>query len=106
MTAYKLVRKLKSGGLAPLFINKRLRLPMDEWLEAECHPTKGFAVRAGWHYCFTSLAPHLSDKDRVWIEVEVEDFETHDRPESQGNAWILANRMKVVRECPELSTSN
>lgn len=32
--AYKLVRKLKDGSLAPLFINKRLRLTTDEWLEA------------------------------------------------------------------------
>lgn len=104
--AYKLVRKLKDGSLAPLFINKRLRLTTDEWLEAEYHPTKGFQPRKGWHCCFTPLAPHLSERDRVWIEVEVEDFETYDRPESQGSAWILANRMKVVRECPELSTSN
>lgn len=96
--AYKLVRKLKDGSLAPLFINKKLRLIQDEWLEAECHPTKGFAVRPGFHCCFTPLAPHLSEKDRVWIEVEVEDFETYDRPEAQGSAWILANRMKVLRE--------
>lgn len=98
--AYKLVRKLKDGSLAPLFINQRLRLTFDEWLEAEDHPTKGFAHRPGWHCCFTQHAPHLSEKDRVWIEVEVEDFTKYDRPESQGGAWILANRMKVIRELP------
>ena len=96
--AYKLVRKLKDGSLAPLFINKRLRLVTDEWLEAECHPTKGFAVRPGFHCCFQPIAPHLSEKDRVWIEVEVDDYTSYDRPECQGGAWILANKMKVVRE--------
>lgn len=34
----------------------------------------------------------------MWIECEVEDFEKYDRPESQGGAWILANRLTVLRE--------
>jgi len=34
----------------------------------------------------------------VWVEVEVEDIELHDRPESQGGTWVLAQRMKVLRE--------
>ena len=104
--AYKLVRKLKDGSLAPLFINKKLRLSFGKWMEAECHPTSGFAVRPGWHCCFQMNAPHLSEKDRVWIEVEVDDFETYARPESQGGAWILANRMKVIREVPNGNTFN
>jgi len=99
--AYKLVRKLKSGEIAPLFINKKLRLPKHEWLEAECHPTKGFKTRPGWHCCLLPYAPHLSEKDRVWVEVLVQDYDTYARPESQGGSWVLAKRMKVIREVPQ-----
>ena len=98
MKAYKLVRKMKDGQLSPLFINRKLRLPIGEWLQAEAHKTKGFAFRKGWHCTLTPNAPHLSEKDRVWVEVEVEDTEEYNRPESQGGTWVLAQRMKVVRE--------
>jgi hypothetical protein len=98
MKAYKLIRKLKDGSLSPLFINKKSRIPVGVWLDAEAHPTKGFAFRKGWHCCFEPVAPHLSEKDRVWIEVEVEDFKLYNRPESQGGIWVLAQRMKIVKE--------
>lgn len=103
MKAYKLVRKGKDGLLYPLFITRNKPTPIGVWLPATCNPTKGFAVRCGWHCCFTPYAPHLKERlangeQRVWIEVEVEDWESYDRPESQGGAWILAQRMKVVRE--------
>ena len=102
MKAYKLMSCSKDGKLFPLFINKNTPTPIGEWLQSECYPTKGFAVRRGWHCCFTPLAPHLklrlkSGRPRVWVECEVEDFTTYDRPESQGGAWILADRMKVLR---------
>lgn len=45
MIVYKLFRKLKDGSLAPLFINKKSRLPIGITLKAETHPTKGFTVR-------------------------------------------------------------
>ena len=98
MLAYKLIRKMKDGSLSPLFINQKSRIPIGEWLEAENHPTKGFAVRQGWHCTLTPIAPHLSKKDRVWVEVEVEDIEYYDRPESQGGTWVLAQKMMVVKE--------
>lgn len=103
MKAYKLLRRLKDGKLYPLFINKTNPTPIGVWMEAECIPTPGFAVRKGWHCCFTPNAPHLkmrlaSGEQRVWVECEVEDFESYDRPESQGGAWILAQHMKIVRE--------
>ena len=106
MKAYKLVRKLKDGKLYPLFINKKVPTPIGVWLPAECHPTKGYAVRQGWHCCFTPYAPHLSMKlssgeQRVWIEAEIEDYSTYDRPESQGGAWILAQKIKILREISE-----
>ena len=49
------------------------------------------------------LAPHLSIKlangeQRVWVECEVEDYVTYNRPESQGGTWVLAQKMKIVRE--------
>lgn len=49
MKAYKLLRKLSDGKLYPLFIHKTYSTPFNEWMQAECYPTKGFAVRCGWH---------------------------------------------------------
>lgn len=102
MKAYKLLRMKKDGKLYPLFINKTIPTPLNEWLIAECHPTKGFAVRQGWHCCFNPIAPHLkkelaNGEKRVWVECEVEDFTTYDRPESQGGAWVLAQKMKITK---------
>lgn len=98
MKAYKLIRKMKDGTLSPLFINKRSRITLGVWLEAENHPTKGFSVRKGWHCTLETKAPHLSINGRVWVEVEVENTELYNRPESQGGTWVLAQRMKVIRE--------
>lgn len=97
MIAYKLIRQLKDGKLSPLFINKKSRIPIGIWLNAEEHPTKGFAVRKGWHCTLKPIAPHLSIKDRVWVEVDVRNVELYDRPESQGGTWVLAQRMKILR---------
>lgn len=101
-----MIRKLKNGKDYPLFIGKTTEYVFGEWLEAECIPTKGFAVRKGFHCCFKPYAPHLktdlaSGEHRVWVECEVEDWESYDRPESQGGSWILAQRIKVVREINE-----
>jgi len=96
-TAYKLVRKRKDGSLGPLFINCRQRLETGKWMQAECYPTKGYAVRKGWHCTSTPRAPHLSSKGRVWVEVRILDFEELRRPESQGGLWYIADKMKVVR---------
>jgi len=103
MKAYKLVRKMRDGSLSPLFINKKSRMPLGEWMKAESHPTKGFAVRNGWHCTLSPIAPHLKENPknqttRVWVEVEVEDTELYNRPESQGGVWVLAQRMKLVKE--------
>lgn len=103
MKAYKLLRLLKTDGLLhPLFIDKSNPTPVGEWLIAECHPTKGFAVRQGWHCCFKPVAPHLktllsNGERRVWVECDVEDWASYNRPESQGGAWVLAQRMKINR---------
>lgn len=100
MKAYKLLRTKKDGKLYPLFINKTVETPIGEWMEAECFPTKGFAVRKGWHCTIIPNAPHLkmelsSGEKRVWCEVEIEDYEFYDRPLVQGGTWALAQRMKI-----------
>ncbi len=103
MTAYKLVRKMADGSLSPLFINCKSRIPVGQWLQAEAHKTKGFAYRPGWHCTLRPEAPHLKENPkngarRVWVEVEIEDYEMYERPESQGGTWVLADKLKVVKE--------
>ena len=102
VTAYKLMRMGKDGNVYPLFINRKEPTRFGVDLKAECFPTKGFAVRQGWHCCFTPNAPHLkenlaSGERRVWVECKVRDYATYDRPESQGGKWILAQHMMAMR---------
>lgn len=101
MIAYKLVRQMADGSLASLFINKVERLPIGKWLQAGCHPTKGFATRPGWHCTLKPHAPHLKlkpagDRPRVWVKVLIENYEVFVRPAAQGGQWALAQRMKIV----------
>lgn len=96
MIAYKLCRQLKNGEITSLFINKKVKLPFDEWLDAECHPTKGFKERPFWHCTSLPVAPHLSIKGRVWVKVEIEDFEEFKRPENQGGVWYLSKKIKLI----------
>ena len=96
MIAWKLFRELKNGEIAPLFINKKLRLKYDQWYEAELHVTPGFSPRKGWHVTALPNAPHLSSKGRIWKRVEIEDYTELIRPEAQGGLWYLANRMRVL----------
>lgn len=101
MIAYKLMRVKKDGNIYPLFINKTVPTPIDRWLDAECHPTKGFAVRKGWHCCLKQNAPHLkmrlsNGEQRIWVKVEVDDYSLYNRPESQGGEWVLAQKIKII----------
>lgn len=88
---------MKSGDITPLFINKSFRIPFSEWLEAESHPTKGFKVRPYWHCTSEPNAPHLSTKDRVWVKVEIQDYEEFEKPNNQGGLWFLANKIKFIK---------
>lgn len=97
MIAYKLIRKMKDGKLSPLFINKKSRIPIGVWLDTEEHPTKGFAFRKGWYCTLEPVAPHLSDKGRVWVEVEVENVELYNRPESQGGTWGISTTNENIK---------
>ena len=96
MIAYKLCRQLKNGNITSLFINKKVPLPFDQWLEAENHPTKGFKERPFWHCTSEPIAPHLSMKGRVWVKLEMADFWEFERPESQGGMWYLAKNIKLI----------
>lgn len=96
MKVYKLLNRRKDGSLGPLFINRSQRIQVGEWMDAEDHPTKGYKHRPGWHCCLKPHAPHLSERGRVWCEVEVEGYVILNRPESQGGQWVLANNMKVL----------
>jgi hypothetical protein len=94
--AFKLLRQRRDGTLGPLFINRRQVITPGVWLEAEDHPTKGYAHRPGWHVTVRPHAPHLSMRDRVWRDVEVEDAVELRRPGAQGGVWLLARRMRVL----------
>lgn len=98
MIAYKLFRVLKDGTISTLFINKKSRLKLNEWMQAESHLTKGFAFRPGWHCTKEPIAPHLSTNGRAWYKVEIENYSTFNRPESQGGTWLLANDLKILEK--------
>lgn len=96
LIAYKLFKVRKDGSIGPLFINRTLRIPINKWMPAEDHPTKGYAHRPGWHCTLKPEAPHLSEKDRKWFKVEIKNFEYFKRPENQGGQWALAQKMRVL----------
>lgn len=95
MKAYKLMRLRKDGTFGSLFINRKESYPIGVWMEALDYPTKGYQRRFGWHCTFKPIAPHLTLKGRVWVEVEVDEFVTLERPLAQGGKWILARLMLI-----------
>lgn len=108
IAAFKLVEVDSEGNLYSLFIHKQDPLPLGRWMQAENHPTKGFAERPGWHCTLKADAPHLKlrpkrGRRRMWVRVDVEGYRTFNRPESQGGAWVLAERMRISGILPEPS---
>ena len=67
-------------------------------MQAHPYHKKGYAFRPGWHVMLQPEAPHLSMKNRIWVEVQIEDYTYFDRPVSQGGRWALANRMQIIKE--------
>ena len=108
MIGYKLLRELKNGEISSLFINKKQRIKMGEWMMSMCYPTKGFAVRPGFHVLQRPLAPHLGMEGRAWYKVEIDDVTLMERPEAQGGIWMLCGRMKVLSKLTkkELTIAN
>jgi len=98
--AYKLLNLRKDGTFGPLFINRKQIIPLNVWLKAEDHPTKGYAHRPGWHVAPRPEAPHLSTKGRIWMRVKIRGFVELKRPESQGGTWWLAEWMMVIAPVP------
>lgn len=98
MIAYKLFRLKKNGQITSLYINKSKELPINQWIKAECCPTKGFKERPYWHCLEKPLAPHLSLKGRVWYKVEIDDYIELKRPLNQGGTWLLAKNIKLIKE--------
>lgn len=102
MIVYKLFKQRADGSLGPLFINPTLRVPVGEWMEAEDHPTPGFARRPGWHCTVAPKAPHIkkapkNGPKRVWCLAEIDGWiQPFERPEIQGGTWMIAQRMKVL----------
>lgn len=99
IVVYKLLQ-FRKGILYPLFINKSQETHVGEWLKSQCIPTKGFAIRQGWHCCKLPIAPHLkeilaSGEKRVWVECLARDYVEYQRPESQGGTWVLADSIKI-----------
>jgi hypothetical protein len=97
MKCYKLFRKLKNNEITSLYINKKRKLPINEWLNAESFPTKGYALRPFWHCTKFPNAPHIKMNGKIWYEVEIEDFTEFKRPLSQGGLWYLAKRIKILK---------
>jgi len=94
--AHKLFTVRADGTLGSLFINRRARLPIGEWMQAESIPTKGFALRPGWHATAEPDAPHLSTQGREWRRVLIDGCVPHVRPESQGGLWYTAERCFIL----------
>ena len=79
---FKLFEQDEFGNLYALFIDKNTIMPIGEWLKAGSYPTKGFAVRSGYHIGQIPSAPWLMSANgiyksqrrknwnRVWAEVE------------------------------------
>ena len=93
---YKLFNLRRDGSIGPLFINRRQRIDIGRWLPAESHPTKGFKVRPQWHATSAPVAPHLSERGRIWKRVELRGVTEMMRPDSQGGKWYLADELRVV----------
>ena len=98
LRAYKLmwIFQRPPYGYRSLFIGRLEDRPAGVWLRAESHPTKGYAFRPGWHCCAEPHAPHLSKKGRAWVSVDIRNYETINRPESQGGTWYLAQWMRIL----------
>jgi hypothetical protein len=108
MMAYKLFTQASDGTLYPLFIDKGTAVPVRQWVTSKCVPTKGYAVRHGWHACLKPVAPHLSlhpkgKRKRVWCSVELSgQIDTIDKPQAHGGQWLIASRMRVIALHPHM----
>ena len=107
--AYKLLRRRADGTLGPLFIDRGKDMLLGRWYTAEDIPTKGYAHRPGWHSLQAPVAPHLkmqlkNGEMREWFAVGIEDYETFERPASQGGIWFLSKKIILLYKCERRKT--
>lgn len=95
--AWKLFHLRKDGTLGSLFINRRAVIQPGVWIKAENYPTEGYKLRPGWHSTKKPIAPHLSEKNRVWRKVLLKDVEIIKRPKAQGDIWFISGWIKVEK---------
>jgi hypothetical protein len=94
---YKLFRVRRDGTLGSLFINRKQILQPGVLYRSKTYPTKGFAVRPGWHVCKEPYAPHLSMEGRRWYRVRFGgDVQWHLRPLSQGGLWYTVSNITIL----------
>ena len=96
--AYKLLRVRKDGSIGPLFVNRKQRITVGEWIEAIDGKPKNLANRPGWHTTHSPEAGHLSMKDRRWYEVRIKDYYEFPRPVNQGGMWYISKWIKIIKE--------
>ena len=74
---YKLFEMdMRTKELYPLFIGKNEPTKMGIWIKAEHIPTKGFAVRSGWHIgANLPSAPHLIGANGTYVSKRGKNFE-------------------------------
>lgn len=102
--AWKLFEVDARGNLYSLFIDKK-PLQAGQWLKAKHVPTKGFAVRSGWHCVRKRFAPHLKinpvgKRRRVWLRISIREITQHLKPASQGGLWFTAKYMRIENCTP------
>ena len=97
MFAYKLLSLRRDNTLGSLFIDTHRVLSPGVWYVAGEYPTKGFAVRYGWHVMLLPEAPHLSKRGRVWANVEIDQvLDIVRRPKSQGGVWLTVKWIRIL----------
>jgi hypothetical protein len=100
--AYKLLRVRKDGSIGPLFVNRKQKIPIGEWMEAIDGKPKALANRPGFHCTHSPEAGHIkmrlkSGEERRWYEVEIKDYYEFPRPECQGGMWFIAKHMRIKK---------
>lgn len=102
MKVYKLfrIKRNRPNEFFPLFIGKSVGHKIGQWIDAECIPTKGFALRPGWHSGAAPCAPWLMKKDgsmpsdRVWCECTISDAIDY-QPLADLHGGELKNQLPV-----------
>lgn len=69
LRAYKLFRRI-NGRLYPLFIGRGNAVPVGAWVQAECIPTKGYAMIARLHNNGCDVRVDIGNTGRNWPDCD------------------------------------